>query len=88
MGIARGRDKERWGRERERGEEGWKGEREKGEGRIEKGEGRGLMRGVSRAKMLLSDTLGFHKSKELSAKRADTDSFPRARMVSYGISFL
>lgn len=70
IGIARGRGKKRSGRERER----------------ERGKGRGLLREARRAKMLLSDTLVFHKSKELSAKRADMDSFPRGLMVLYGIS--
>lgn len=55
---------------------------------MEKGEGRGLMREASRAQMLLSGTSVFHKSKVLSAKRADMDSFPRGLIVSYGISVL
>lgn len=77
MGIAKGRGKQGKGRG---------GRREgKGKGKWERGEGRGPIREASRAKMLLSETLIFYKSR-VSAKRADTNSFPRHLMVSYGIS--
>lgn len=43
------------------------------------------VREVSSCKMSFSDTLIFPKSRVLSAKKADKDSFPRALLVSYGI---